>query len=365
MSNPQIYSQFLEELANKYGFYGDTRKAFLVRFAHENAVKPHTELRIDWTRDPVEKEQKLLDELKNNIYPVLQKEGCDIPENNKRGRSKKGESPWEKAHRWLWQIKFTEWEKSHNSSIVLEKSIDWQKICIDILNELPKRHQATGRGMGHEVNIDVPLGLVKSETTSRCNSDAENTDSVMQQGQLPDKTEIEKSYEYQEFLDEIIRKTSNNLAIVGEPGAGKTTWLDRISQEIKQDFCVIWIPLENLGGLTLEEYLLTKWLKDTLKVLEPTEQQKQALVDLFSSDRVWLLLDGVDEMKTEVSPLSNINKFLTGWVKKARVVLTCRLNIWEANPNGLPEFETYRTLDFNQEQVKDFIVQWFGQKPGF
>jgi len=243
--------------------------------------------------------------------------------------------------------------------------IDWQKICADILAETQatRRHQATGWGMGHEVNIYVPLGLLKPKQTPRRNADAELS---MQQNQLPEDIEIEKRYEYQEFLDEIIGQVGKNLAIVGEPGAGKTTWLDKISEEARKNFYVIWIPLANLGGLTIEQYLLTKWLKDGLRCLEPTKEQKQALMDLFYSGKIWLLLDGVDEIKTEFFPLTHINQSLTGWVSKARVVLTCRLNLWEANPNALPQFESYRTLDFNQEQIESFIAQWFSKtkKPG-
>jgi predicted NACHT family NTPase len=44
------------------------------------------------------------------------------------------------------------------------------------------------------------------------------------------------------------------------------------------------------------------------------------------------------------------------------VVLTCRSNVWEANPNALLNFETYRTLHFDDEQVGDFIQQWFTQE---
>jgi hypothetical protein len=77
---------------------------------------------------------------------------------------------------------------------------------------------------------------------------------------------------------------------------------------------------------------------------------------------VWLLLDGVDEMAatSPVEALATIKEQLTDWLVEARVVLTCRLNVWDANVNTmLTGFETYRTLEFKPEQVEDFIRQWF------
>jgi hypothetical protein len=47
---------------------------------------------------------------------------------------------------------------------------------------------------------------------------------------------------------------------------------------------------------------------------------------------------------------------LTEWLVEARVVLTCRLNVWDANVNNLlTGFETYRTLEFKPEQVESLF----------
>jgi HEAT repeat protein len=75
----------------------------------------------------------------------------------------------------------------------------------------------------------------------------------------------------------------------------------------------------------------------------------------------------VDEMPapSPVQALAKIREELTGWVASARVVLTCRVNVWDANHNALQGFDTYRTLEFSYgdgnkpDQVKEFICQWF------
>jgi len=58
--------------------------------------------------------------------------------------------------------------------------------------------------------------------------------------------------------------------------------------------------------------------------------------------------------------LAKIREQLTDWVGKARVVLTCRLNVWDATiSNTLTDFETYKTLEFEPNEVDEFIRQWF------
>ncbi|MBD2480448.1 NACHT domain-containing NTPase [Planktothrix sp. FACHB-1365] len=77
------------------------------------------------------------------------------------------------------------------------------------------------------------------------------------------------------------------------------------------------------------------------------------------SKQVYLLLDAVDEMGI-TSPLVTINQQLAeGWTQGLRVVLTCRLNVWEGEKNALRDFDVYRNLDFNSQQIQEFIEQWF------
>ncbi|MEG4076464.1 hypothetical protein QUA30_28105 [Microcoleus sp. Pol14C2] len=80
---------------------------------------------------------------------------------------------------------------------------------------------------------------------------------------------------------------------------------------------------------------------------------------------VWLLLDGVDEMAVGANSclsLEEIRNQLTDWLGNVRVVLTCRTNVWDARlKNPLTGFDTYKTQEFKQEQVDDFIQQWFAE----
>lgn len=84
--------------------------------------------------------------------------------------------------------------------------------------------------------------------------------------------------------------------------------------------------MADLQGKSVENYLLQDWVKNALEVVRVKEEQENAFADLFKNNRVWLLLDAADEMSSS-QPLTEISQQLTGWVKNARVVLTCRVNV--------------------------------------
>jgi hypothetical protein len=218
--------------------------------------------------------------------------------------------------------------------------------------------------LAHEAkNVYVKLGLVKPKEQL-------STEKERLQDQLTEQ-EIEHEYQYDEFLEQVIDGKEKNLTIVGEAGAGKSTWLEQIAlyiDNLNKGFPIC-ISLASLGGKSLEDYLLQIWLEDALpfispKAFEVTPALENKLKELFNSGKAWLLLDGVDELRSEgyEAPLQTIANQLRGWVDQARVVLTCRSNVWETNPNALLNFETYRTLHFDDEQVGDFIGQWFTQE---
>ncbi len=216
------------------------------------------------------------------------------------------------------------------------------------------RHKATERGF--ETNVHVPLGLLERKQQQR----RDKTSSPQNPYNLEQEV-IVKTYEHDAFLQEVIglQSTENkkHIGIIGEAGAGKTTLLIKVAEYLKNEteYLPVWISLASLQGETLENYLLDTWFS-SIECSKTTEQLKQR----FSQADIWLLLDGVDEM-AENSPLDafKIDK-LPDWLRKARFVLTCRLNVWDERINNpLTGFETYKTQEFEPEQVDDFIQNWF------
>ncbi|MEH2298018.1 MAG: NACHT domain-containing protein, partial [Nostoc sp.] len=207
-----------------------------------------------------------------------------------------------------------------------DNSFDWRETC---RTKLEKHKRLTTNEllfaddeMKFELNeIHVPLALVERNKLKKCSEDI----SAEQGSRLYEPSYEEKQrFEHQAFLEQIIgdgvgKTQGHRIALIGEPGAGKTTQLQTIAFWTldKNLRLPIWISLADLQGKRVENYLLQDWLKDALEVVRVTEEQENAFVDLFKNNRVWLLLDAADEMSS-LQPLTEISQQLTGWVKNAR-----------------------------------------------
>jgi GTPase SAR1 family protein len=245
----------------------------------------------------------------------------------------------------------------------VEYAIDeWQDICRRMLLDRKPLTSNTviGQVYGNRNLIDedlfVDLALVKPKR-SQNEKHAQDIDPAKGSDLYTRQEEtIEKRFAYQEFLDEVINnRTEKNIAIIGEPGAGKTTLLQKLAFWLLQetDDLVIWVSLAELGSQPLGEYLEQKWLKEALGLSR--DEIKADWEQKFKGGAVWLLLDGLDEMSQSDQQALKFR----GWVMNAPMIVTCRLNLWQANPNQLQGFQTYLTQPFQDEQVQEFIRRWF------
>jgi len=296
--------------------------------------------------------------------------------------------------KWL-ETKYSQWLSDRDSDSALssattETLIDWHNICLAMLEAEKQQRLTTNQLMDDDDDrfeleeIHVPLALVERKKPNLIGGDTQ-----AEQGSRLYEPEYEEKqrFEHEQFLLDVLKdgKGKHNgkrIAIIGEPGAGKTTLLRKIAFWVQENTEILPIsisladlPETNSKQEFLEQYLLDKWLKAalpyiSLEMVEVTEALKTELKKLCNQGRVWLLLDGVDEMPVQgEEPLWAIYNQLKGWVGKARVVLTCRLNVWEANRNVLADnFEIYRTLEFSYgdsqtpDRVEEFIAKWFNKK---
>jgi type II secretory pathway predicted ATPase ExeA/HEAT repeat protein len=185
--------------------------------------------------------------------------------------------------------------------------------------------------------------------------------------------QIVQTYQDDAFFQKVIAENNTekrkHIAIIGEPGAGKTTLLGELAERLAKNSpnFPICIRLADLRDSTIADYLLNNWLSKALQFIDVeaenvTPEIRKALKQLFAEGKVWLLLDGMDEMATTspIEALARIREQLTDWVGKARVVLTCRLNVWDAMiSNPLTDFDIYKTLPLEPDDVDKLIRQWF------
>ncbi len=219
-------------------------------------------------------------------------------------------------------------------------------------------------------DLYVPLGLVERKHQDRRENDiAPDNGSRLYESEETDASQV---YVLDQFLAHLGQPGQpKRIAIVGEPGSGKTTLLQKIAGWLLDRHALpIWISLADLQDETLEHYLLQDWLKAATRKVTVSAALQTGLGEQFNQGRVWLLLDAIDEMALDGSTaLSALARQLRGWVADAHVVLTCRLNVWDARKNALEAFETYRNLTFSYgnaataDQVGQFIQRWFQGNP--
>ncbi len=253
----------------------------------------------------------------------------------------------------------------------------WQELCRKILEGENHRRLTTNPltsvdGVTFTFDeVYLPLGLVERKQRNHSSDDVFPTQGS--QLYVSEDAESAQTLTPDEFLEQVLSPKKNQyVAILGEPGAGKTTLLQKIAAWVLENTAdlPIWISLADLQGKTLEEYLLQDWLRTAIRKLQVPPETQEAFCTQFNQGRVWLLLDGVDEMAMESSQaLKLIANFLKGWIADATIIITCRLNVWDAGKNPLESFATYCNLNFtygttqNPDRVGQFICRWFAQYP--
>lgn len=245
--------------------------------------------------------------------------------------------------------------------------INWRQVSRTLLEErlqLTTNPMTRGEDIAYQVEqVYVPLGLMERKKVPRRKQDVapEQGSALYQEDRQlersPEKSkssqeaeqeqaiEITQRFEHEQFLEQVLQQGQSpnsqgkRIAVIGEPGAGKTTLLQQIARWAAATFpdsIVIWISLADLQSDSLETYLEKRWLQGIIRAAggaEPSQADKTDFAAQFKQGRVWLLLDGLDEMQVSGNPLTDIQRQLQegGWLQQSRILLTCRLNLWDGD----------------------------------
>lgn len=160
------------------------------------------------------------------------------------------------------------------------------------------------------------------------------------------------------------------MAILGAPGAGKTTTLSYALLAFAQTKAVsrlgvdeqllpIYVPLRRLSN-THRSIIEDVTDKDT-QILSP-EILKEYPPNYFErklkKGQCLLLLDGLDEVldeKTHREIAEKINSLVAAYPKN-RFVVTCRTAGWKNLLTG--EFKVLVAQDFNRDEIRRFVLGW-------
>lgn len=153
---------------------------------------------------------------------------------------------------------------------------------------------------------------------------------------------------------EVLAKNAN-MMVVGKPGAGKTTYLQRVVTEC------------NAGNLQARRIPILIRLRDFVKdghdvaySLKPYLEKCWQLSDaetLLKQGRALVLLDGLDEVMREDG--KNIAKEIKRFARtypQVQVIVTCRTQSQESR---FERFDYVEVADFNESQVRSFSEHWF------
>lgn len=323
--------------------------------------QPKDEKKVDQTQRRSDAIQDVLDCLKDLGILVLE----DSARNQgfwkfflklKHQTARKEENLKVIKEQWKIKIGTVTVETSRETTFISkDQPLNWQEICRQNLaqqKQLTTNPFTNANGVTPQLDeIYVPLAIVECKPPK--------PPSRNQQEEKEEEKLIPIAEE--SFFEEVLRRGKSDIsqgrkiAIIGEPGSGKTTRLQKIADWIlEQDLGLpIWVSLADLTQPTITQYIEEIWLKQTGKSLtiDALTEQKH---------RIWLLLDGLDEMTSRVE-MRHVTALLGGWVQAARVVVTCRVNVWEADKNAFSGFDVFRNLPFELEQVELFIRRWFGE----
>jgi len=239
-----------------------------------------------------------------------------------------------------------------NPNLSLE---EWRSIAQLML---ANRQALTANPAFNRVDVYVPLGLVERREPKQPKP-GQNIETLGQD--LERDVETITPIAEDEFFNRVLQEGKSpksqgrRIAVIGEPGSGKTTRLQAIADWIlaKNLGIPIWIPLAEFTEPTLVDHLQEKWLKSA-----GVEGAITSLQD--HKEHLWLLMDGLDEMVARIER-PQVSQLLTGWVGLGRAIITCRVNVWEADQNAFSGFDVYRNLPFEVEQMEMFIRRFFAQ----
>jgi transcriptional regulator with XRE-family HTH domain len=153
------------------------------------------------------------------------------------------------------------------------------------------------------------------------------------------------------------------LVVLGKPGAGKTTFLKRITTQ-----CITGqiFPQQVPVFVTLKQFTETKQQPDLFDYIvqqwsENGVNDADLVVEkLLNQGRVLLLFDGLDEVSPADSArvVDDIRRFSERFHRN-QFIVTCRI---AAKEFTLESFTEVEVKDFDDQQIAVFVTKWFALK---
>jgi len=176
-------------------------------------------------------------------------------------------------------------------------------------------------------------------------------------------------------VEDVLRQEPR-LVVLGDPGAGKTTFLRYVALALAEGeqaarqrlgleagWLPIYLPLAAYNQehrkkrVSLEDYVLRYW--DTRSFDRPG--MERLVTQTLREGRVLLLLDGLDEVGSRADRLAvarQVEAWANSWGERGnRVVVTSRIVGYDEAPLAC-DFRAYTLSPFGPEEIERFAHQW-------
>lgn len=151
------------------------------------------------------------------------------------------------------------------------------------------------------------------------------------------------------------------LMVLGQPGAGKSTFLRKIGLEflkgkkgsLKHDYIPVLLELKRLTKSEIDLKVLIANEFETCGFPKANEFTQSAL----EQGKLLILLDGLDEVpSTNINPVIDAIQDFVDRYDKNRYIASCRTAAYRYN---FKRFSDVILSDFSDEQIHQFINNWF------
>ena len=152
------------------------------------------------------------------------------------------------------------------------------------------------------------------------------------------------------------------LMVLGNPGAGKSTFLRRLGLETLkgengrfQDKCIpVLLELKQFNTATVD--LIGAIAEEFTHFGFPPS--KEFAIKALEDGKLLVLLDGLDEVPNEFtnSVMNAIDNLVTRY-EKNRFIASCRIAAYRSNFQH--DFKVIELADFDDDQIQQFITNWF------